>query len=194
VGVDPLTERVPAVFFDRDGVLVDAVIRHGRPFPTDEQTVRLAADARDAVARLAEHFAYLFVVSNQPDVARGTRRREDVERFDAQLGALLPLTAIYTCMHDDVDGCACRKPLPGLLEQAARAYDVDLHASYLIGDRWRDVDAGASAGCTTVLIDRGYAERAPSHRPDAVVADLTSAADTILALEAARRHRESVHQ
>lgn len=194
MGVDPLTDSAPAVFFDRDGVLVDAVVRDGRPFPTDEGTLTLAAGARDAVARLAAHFAHLFVVSNQPDVARGTRRREDVERQSAQLRALLPLTAVYTCMHDDADGCACRKPLPGLLEAAARAHDVDLRASYLIGDRWRDVDAGANAGCTTVLIDRGYDERAPLHAPDAVVGDLAAAADTILSFEAARRPREGVHR
>jgi D-glycero-D-manno-heptose 1,7-bisphosphate phosphatase len=95
------------------------------------------------------------------------------------LRAALPLDACFVCYHDDADGCTCRKPLPGMLLQAAEAFGIDLARSFMIGDRWRDVDAGAAAGCRTVWIDRGYRERPPEHTPDARVDSLHAAADWI---------------
>jgi len=104
----------------------------------------------------------LLVVTNQPDVARGTQQKKTVEEMGKRLRAELPLDDVLTCYHDDQDDCDCRKPRPGLMTRAAQRYGIDLSRSYLIGDRWRDVDAGASAGCKTVWIDRGYAEQAPA--------------------------------
>ena len=107
----------------------------------------------------------LVMVTNQPDVARGVTRRQDVETMHATLCAALPLDAVYVCYHDDADACGCRKPLPGMLLQAAAAHGIDRAASFMAGDRWRDVDAGVAAGCRTVWIDRGYRERGPSAPP-----------------------------
>ena len=95
----------------------------------------------------------------------------------------MPLDAVFTCFHDDTDSCDCRKPRPGLVTRAAREYGVDLAHSYLAGDRWRDVDAGANAGCRTIWIDRGYQERSPSSAPDAHVKSLNEAVDWILKAE-----------
>ncbi len=97
----------------------------------------------------------------------------------ASLAAALPIDELRVCPHDDRDGCACRKPKPGMLEDAARAADLSLPGSFMVGDRWRDVEAGQRAGCTTVFIDRQYAERRPD-RPDATVASLPEAAEWIL--------------
>jgi D-glycero-D-manno-heptose 1,7-bisphosphate phosphatase len=88
---------------------------------------------------------------------------------------------IYVCYHDNADGCDCRKPRPGMSIEAAREHGIDLAGSFMIGDRWRDVDAGATAGCRTIWIDRGYDERDPDHLPDARVASLQAAADWIMA-------------
>jgi D-sedoheptulose 7-phosphate isomerase len=171
-----------AVFLDRDGVLNEAVVRDGKPRPpTATADLRIPAGTAQALARLKERNFLLLVVTNQPDVARGTQRLQTVEEMGRQLRAALPLDDVLTCYHDDQDGCDCRKPRPGLMTRAAQRYGIDLSHSYLIGDRWRDVDAGANAGCKTVWIDRGYAEQAPVSVPDARVGSLPEAVDWILA-------------
>ena len=170
-----------AVFLDRDGVLNEAVVHNGKPYPPgDVASLRIFPDAAAALARLKDHGYLLLVVTNQPDVARGTRKRETVDAMSRRLRSELPLDDILTCFHDDGDDCDCRKPRPGLMKQAAGQYGIDLAHSYLIGDRWSDIDAGANAGCKTVWIDRGYDEQAPASAPDARVASLSEAVDWIL--------------
>jgi D-glycero-D-manno-heptose 1,7-bisphosphate phosphatase len=170
-----------AVFLDRDGVLTRALVRDGQAYaPVTPAEMEMDADAPAALARLKAAGFLLVVVTNQPDVARGIIRREDVERMHATLRAALPLDACFVCYHDDADGCDCRKPQPGMLIQAAGECAIDLAASFMIGDRWRDIDAGAAAGCRTVWIDRGYRERAPEHAPDARVDSLRAAAEWIV--------------
>jgi len=170
-----------AVFLDRDGVLTEALVRDGKAYaPVTLAEARIATDAPAALARLKAAGFLLVVVTNQPDVARGIARREDVEAIHAALRAALPLDACFVCYHDDADACACRKPLPGLLTQAAVEYGIDLARSFMIGDRWRDVDAGSAAGCRTVWIDRGYREPPPARAPDARVGTLAAAAEWIL--------------
>lgn len=132
----------------------------------DVADLEFEANVPEAVRRLHETVDLLFVVSNQPDVARGTQTREANEALNAAIARALPIRKFYTCYHDDADRCSCRKPLPGLLTAAAEEFAVDLRASFLVGDRWRDVDAGAAAGCTTIFIDRKYDERPPSNSPD----------------------------
>jgi D-glycero-D-manno-heptose 1,7-bisphosphate phosphatase len=169
-----------AVFLDRDGVLTRALVRGGKPYaPVTPAEMEIDPEAAPALARLKEAGFLLILVTNQPDVARGIARREDVEAMHAALRARLPLDGCFVCYHDDADACACRKPLPGLLTQAAAAHDIDLGRSFLIGDRWRDIDAGAAAGCRTILIDRGYAERAPTSVPNARVRTLGEAVDWV---------------
>ena len=169
-----------AVFLDRDGVINAASVRDGRPHPPDTLDVlEVLPGVADALASLRAAGFRLVVVTNQPDVARGTQRREVVDAMHARLAAELPIDEFRVCAHDDRDGCACRKPKPGLLESAAREAGLSLGASYMVGDRWRDVEAGRRAGCTTIFIDRGYHERAPD-RPDAIVGSLPEAATWIL--------------
>ena len=113
-------------------------------------------------------------------MARGNQTRDMVEEMARRLRRELPLDEVLACYHDDPDDCDCRKPRPGLIKRAARQYGIDLDQSYLIGDRWRDIDAGANAGCKTIWIDRGCAEQAPASVPDARVASLPEAVDWIL--------------
>jgi D-glycero-D-manno-heptose 1,7-bisphosphate phosphatase len=170
-----------AVFLDRDGVINEAIIRNGKPYPpaSVHDTV-VVGDAEPALARLKQHGFLLLVVTNQPDVRRGTTSREEVELIHAFLFANLPLDDVFVCYHDDRDKCFCRKPLPGLLLDAATKHGVDLTSSYLIGDRWRDVEAGTAAGCRTIFIDRHYDESAAIFLPNARVNSLSEAAKWIL--------------
>lgn len=171
------------MFLDRDGVLNRTTVRGGTPYPpmrADE--VEVLPGVAEALKRLADNGLPLIVVTNQPDVARGTQTREAVEQINAWLARELPmLTAFYVCFHDNQAGCACRKPGPGMLKQAAAEHGIDLSRSFMVGDRWSDVVAGAAAGCKTFLFDVPYSQ---CHRctPDHVIADLPEAAERILSL------------
>lgn len=171
---------VRAVFLDRDGVVNRAIIREGKPFPpADLRELEILAGVREALIRLRGAGYALIVVSNQPDVARGTASRETVEAINRRLSETLPLDDFRICFHDGEDHCDCRKPKPGLLIAAARERGINLARSFMIGDRWRDVEAGAAAGCTTIFIDYGYDERQPV-AVDHTVTSLSEAADIIL--------------
>ena len=152
-----------AVFLDRDGVINDAVVRNGNPYPPSSVAeVRIVEDAASALAHLKRVGFHLAVVTNQPDVARGTQSRDTVEAINKYLAAQLPLDSFHVCYHDEADNCDCRKPKPGLILEAARAHNSDPRQGFLVGDRWRDMAAGRAAGCKTIWIDRGYLERVPT--------------------------------
>ena len=169
-----------AVFLDRDGVLNRAAVRDGKPYPPPGvQELEVLPGVASALRDLKDHGFALYVVTNQPDVARGTQTRETIEAMNRKLDAL-PIDEIFVCYHDDEDHCDCRKPKPGLLFEAQRKHNIDLSRSFLIGDRWRDIDAGHAAGCKTVLIDYGYRERKSAQPPDATVRSLREAADWIM--------------
>jgi len=169
-----------AVFLDRDGVINRAVVRDGKPYPpANLAALEILPGVTDAMQALHKAGWLLIVVTNQPDVARGTTSQADVEAINKHLQQGLPIDEFRTCYHDGVDGCDCRKPLPGALLAAAAMHDIDLTASYMVGDRWRDTEAGERAGCKTIFIDYGYAEKQPekyNHR----VRSLAEAADIIL--------------
>ncbi len=168
-----------AVFLDRDGTLNTAVVRDGKPYPPASlDELELVPGAHAAVAALREAGFRTIVVTNQPDVATGKQRREVVEAINARLTETLGLDDVRVCWHADADRCACRKPKPGLLLDAARDWQVDLTGSFMVGDRWRDVDAGRAAGCRTVLIESGYAEQ--RSEPDFSCSSLTEACTIIL--------------
>jgi D-glycero-D-manno-heptose 1,7-bisphosphate phosphatase len=171
-----------AVFLDRDGVLNRAVVRDGRPLPpASPADIEMLPGVTAACRRLADAGWLLVVVTNQPDIARGTTSRAAVDAINAAVVSKLPVTEVVVCPHDDADACRCRKPLPGMLLDAAERWDVDLAASIMVGDRWRDVEAGRQAGVRTVLVDYGYDEELPN-APDHVVAGLAEAANLLLAL------------
>lgn len=176
-----------AVFLDRDGVLNRAQVRDGLSYPPDSPAdVEILPGVPEALEDLRRAGFLLLVVTNQPDVGKGKQSREAVEAIHSNLRAELPLDDIFVCYHVDADACNCRKPAPGMLEQGAARYELDLHACYMVGDRWRDVDAGHRAGCRTVFLDYGYRERAADNEPEARVVSLKEAAGWILQ-DAAKR-------
>jgi len=171
----------PAVFLDRDGVINRAVVRDGKPYPPRTLAeFEILEGVEAALHRLKSAGFCLVVATNQPDVAKGTQRREIVDAMHDLLRATLPVDAIKVCWCLEGPACDCYKPKPGLLLEAARDLDIDLSRSVMVGDRWRDVGAGRAAGCFTVFLDRAYAE-APVERPDATCRDLPEAARVILA-------------
>jgi len=169
-----------AVFLDRDGVLNKAFIRDGNPFSPDTvDEMIIVPDAAQALNRLRQHGFRLIVATNQPDIARKRLTREQVDAMNGHLRSNLPLDAVEVCTHDDADNCACRKPKPGLLLHAAQRDGIALDESFMVGDRYRDIEAGHSAGCRTILIGDGYGETFKA-QPDAKFATLSEAADWIL--------------
>ncbi len=170
-----------AVYLDRDGVLNRAVVRNGKPFPpATVAEVEIIPGVPEALAALRAAGFRLVVVTNQPDVGRGTTPLATVQAIHASMAATLPLDAIHACFHAGHEGCNCRKPRPGMLLDDAASHDIDLQASFMVGDRWRDIDAGAAAGCRTILIDEGYDEQAPQQPPEHVCRSLIEASEWIL--------------
>lgn len=169
-----------AVFLDRDGVINRAVVRDGKPYPPDTLSeMVILPGAAQALLRLRSAGFLNIVVTNQPDVATGRQSRAMVDAMHARLLQELSLDAIKVCFHADADGCACRKPKPGMLLDAAQELGISLPNSFLIGDRWRDVAAGQAAGCRCYFLDYKYAERRPE-QPYATVESLADSVDLIL--------------
>lgn len=171
----------PAVFLDRDGVLVVPDFRNGRSYaPRTLETFRLYPDALGALTRLKAAGYLLVVVTNQPDIGNGDVLSTTVDAMHRRMLDELPLDRVELCSHRQSDGCACRKPKPGMLLNAARDCGIDLAQSFIVGDRASDIEAGIATGCTTIFIDLHYtAERPPAH-PDYVAQNVAGAADIIL--------------
>jgi D-glycero-D-manno-heptose 1,7-bisphosphate phosphatase len=185
MGTNKVTGR--AVFLDRDGVLNRPRIRDGHPYPpANVKELELYKDVLIGCTRLKNAGFLLVVVSNQPDVGRGTQNRATAEAINEKLASAIPLLdRIEVCFHageDYGDVCDCRKPKPGMLFRAAAALNIDLAASYMIGDRWRDVDCARAASCHAIYIDRGYAESL-NRQPDVTVTTFGDAVTAILDAE-----------
>jgi D-glycero-D-manno-heptose 1,7-bisphosphate phosphatase len=152
-----------AAFLDRDGVLNKTRFQGGTPKPPNSPSeVEILEGVFEAVMLLKLHGYLPVVVSNQPDVARGIKSREEIEAINLHIGSKLQIKHFYTCFHDDLDHCLCRKPAPGLISQAAAELQLDISSSFLVGDRWRDIAAGQAAGCKSFFIDYSYPERQPN--------------------------------
>jgi D-inositol-3-phosphate glycosyltransferase len=173
------TTRRPAVFIDKDGTLV-----HDVPYNVDPSLVRFTPHAIEALRLWRDAGYRLVVVTNQSGLGRGLFDRAALGRLHDALAARLaragvPIDGFFACPHVDADGCDCRKPRDGLLREAARALDIDLEQSWMVGDILNDVEAGHRAGCGSVLLDVGHETEwhlTELRRPDHVCADLLEAA------------------
>lgn len=172
-----------AVFLDRDGVISANVQRDGRPVaPTSMADFRILPGVEEATRRLKELGFVLIVVTNQPDISTGRSTMATLDRMHDEMRRRLPLDEIKVCIHVDADGCHCRKPKPGMLLGAARERGIDLTRSIMIGDRWRDIEAGQAAGCSTILIDGESDQEKPS-TPHKIVRSLPEAVAYIIGHE-----------
>tara|TARA_S200000501_G_C20594774_1_gene643199 strand:+ start:75 stop:605 length:531 start_codon:yes stop_codon:yes gene_type:complete len=153
-----------AIFLDRDGVIINSIVIDGKPYAASKlEYIKILPNVKESLDILISGDWKIFVVTNQPDVARGIISKEDVEEINTYLEKILPITRFYTCYHDDEDFCNCRKPKPGFLISAALNNNIDLNKSYMIGDRWKDIEAGKRAGCKTFFIDYDYKEKKPTN-------------------------------
>ena len=177
-----------AVFLDRDGVVNRALTRDGKPYPPASlNEFEILPGVPEACAKLKAAGFFLVIATNQPDVGRGTLKQEIVEDIHAFMCRQLPIDRVEVCYHagQGRSDCDCRKPKSGMLLRAARELGVDLARSWMVGDRWRDIDCGHAAGCRTILIDYGYDE-ALRQAPDFRAQSLPEAANLILS-EIARK-------
>src|SRR5882724_7249577 len=176
------TKLRKAVFLDRDGVINRALERDAKPFPPGNLgEFEILPEVPAALAKLKAAGFLLIVATNQPDVGRGTMKQELVEAIHAEMCRQLPLDRVEVC-YDSGRGAVeseFRKPKPGMLLRAAADLQIDLAQSWMVGDRWRDIDCGHAAGCKTVFIDRHYTE-ALKQKPDFSAGNLAGAADIIL--------------
>ena len=190
-----------AVFLDKDGTLIDDV-----PYNANPALLRLAQGAGPAL-RLMQDMGYrLIVASNQAGVARGLFSEAALPPLFAALQGMLALEGVrldgwYWCPHHPhgvaagyAMACGCRKPMPGMLLQAAREHGIDLAGSWMVGDILNDVEAGRRAGCRTVLIDNGNETewlRSPLRTPDITAPGLLAAAEAMRRHDAAMPAREA---
>lgn len=171
---------VRAVFLDRDGVINANIERDGRLVaPTRIEQFTLLPGVEDAVRRLKAAGFLVVVVTNQPDVATGRNSAATIEGMHSIIRSRMPVDDIKACFHVDADNCDCRKPKPGMILQAAAEFGVDLSESWVVGDRWRDIEAGRIAGCSTILVDYSVEQDGPCH-PDKTVRSLPDAVSYIL--------------
>jgi D-glycero-D-manno-heptose 1,7-bisphosphate phosphatase len=174
-----------AVFLDRDGVINRAITRNGLPYPPlNVGGFEILPGVPEACQRLKQAGFSIVVATNQPDVGRGITTRELVDSIHEQMRKVISVDRVEACFHPGrgKSDCDCRKPKPGMLLRAAKELGIDLSRSWMVGDRWRDVDCGHAAGCRTVFIDNGYAEDL-KQKPDFRAKDLVEAAEIILRAE-----------
>ena len=180
---------VSAVFLDRDGVINANLERNGKPVaPTSLAEFRILPGVVEAARRLKDAGFLLVIATNQPDVRNGITPEATMAAMHAEIRKCMPIDDIMICLHNDFDNCACRKPKPGLLLQAAAKHGIDLPSSYFVGDRWKDVRAGQAAGCRTIFVDYGYTQDQPA-APDKVVRSLSEAAEFILHRDGSAAHK-----
>lgn len=169
-----------AVFLDRDGVINKPLLKEQRPYPPANLIDLEILPKVDLALKNLREFGYLIIViTNQPDVARGKILLETVKKINLYLHKKLLIDEFYCCFHDDADGCNCRKPKPGSILRAMQKYKIDARQSFMVGDRWRDIEAGQTAGCKTIFIDYGYNEKTPSNY-DYRVSSLYEASEIII--------------
>lgn len=170
-----------AVFLDRDGVINRSIVRDGKPYaPKSFLEIEILPGVKDALINLRNLGFLNIVVTNQPDIAKGLQTTESVNYIHQRLKVDLEIDAFYVCPHSDLDFCQCRKPLPGLIIDAADKFGIDISKSYMVGDRWRDIEAGQKAGCAACFfINYGYLEKMPCS-PFNAVSSLTDVSHFII--------------
>lgn len=164
-----------AVFIERDGVLADSSGGNGTAAKLEEFKIR--AEAAEALRTLRDAGFLIFATTNQPGVTAGKPTRREMDLMHAMLVRQLGLDEVLVCHHEADDQCPCRKPQPGLLQEAARRHGVDLDHSYVVSDKWVDAELAENAGATSVLIRSRF--NGNGHH-DFIVEDLGAAALKIL--------------
>ena len=171
-----------AVFLDRDGVINRTFVRQGRPYaPRQAAQFEILPGVPEAIQTFKRAGYFVVVVTNQPDVATGAVSQAVIEEMHDHLRDETSVDAIKVCYHTDKHQCDCRKPKPGMLLETAHEQSLCLSDSWMIGDRWSDVEAGRRAGCKTVWIRSNYQEQQAAN-PDLVADSLLEASHLLCPL------------
>ena len=168
-----------AVFLDRDGVVNKIYIKDGLPFsPPSFKDLEILPGVKESIVLLKELNFICLLVTNQPDVSRGKIKMDEVVKMNDFIKDEINLDDIFVCFHDDNDKCNCRKPQPGLLLEAVKKWNIDITKSFMIGDRYKDIEAGSVVGCRTFFLDNKYKEN-PPNKPTFIVSSLLEATNII---------------
>lgn len=150
------------VFLDRDGVINKIILREGRPHsPRNINQLKILDGVFEAVKLLQNLGHRIVVITNQPEISRGLITEDLIIKMHNKIREETGIKNFYFCPHDDFHSCECRKPKTGMLLRAATELDLDLNQSYLVGDRWKDIQAGQKVGCKCFFIDNNYDEPRP---------------------------------
>lgn len=157
--------RKNAIFFDRDGVLIEAPV-DAQNKPESIKTLKELKFTKNIIqtCKFLEKKYYLFMITNQPDFKRKKNTKKNILEINKFIKKKLNLKKNFVCFCDN-DSCPNRKPNAGMIIKAKNLFNLNLKNSYVIGDRWRDIRAGRKAGCKTIFINRNYNERKP-YKPD----------------------------
>ena len=153
---------IKALFFDRDGTIIKSNISKNRkPQAIKElKECKIFPSAKKILNQLKKDYL-IFLITNQPDVGRGKNTKKNVNQINKFLKKKLPIKKIYTCYCDN-DKCKFRKPNSGMLKDAKKKYKINFQKSFVIGDRWKDIETGKKVDCKTIIIDRKYNEKLKS--------------------------------
>ncbi len=166
-----------AIFLDRDGVINKARIENGFAYsPRKFKDFEIINGVKEAIINFKNKDYLVIVVTNQPEVSRELLKAEELEKMHSYIKNELDIDDIMVCYHDDRHNCNCRKPKPGMLLEAAKKWDVNFGRSFLVGDRWRDIEAGKAADCKTILIKNGASGDC---KPDYIVTSLLEATNLV---------------
>ncbi len=161
-----MTGRIKNIFLDRDGTINEIIFRDSKATsPRSVDEFRLRDDFIRFHERAASLGKDLFIISNQPEVPRGLIDREFLEQIDLIIRSACRIKDVSYCLHDDGDGCDCRKPQPGMITRMIEKHALLRNETIMIGDTWKDVVAGKAAGVKTALLKRHY-NRDGKCRPD----------------------------
>ena len=175
-----MTPSRRVAFLDRDGVLTVPREVSGKGYAARSLSeLQFYDDAAESVLRLKAAGFDVVIVTNQPDVSSGLITQPALDDIHDVVASYLKVDRIRTCTHLAVDGCRCRKPLPGLLVDEDLEKPLSFPTSWMVGDRDSDIGAGRSVGCRTIFIDRGWLGEI-GDKADLTAADLTHAVDAIV--------------
>jgi D-glycero-D-manno-heptose 1,7-bisphosphate phosphatase len=169
-----------AIFIDRDGVINQLVSRDGGKYsPRLVTDFQIFPSVPNAIKQIREAGYLVVVVTNQPDISRGLLKPNVLDEMHQLLRAICQVDAIYVCPHDNSDNCLCRKPLPGMLLQAATDLSIDLNNSWMIGDRATDMQAGNAVGLSNIFIASGQEQRSELIPEKGIVASFITLLEAI---------------
>jgi len=152
-----------ALFLDRDGIINEVVFREKKHVsPRTFKEFKLKKGIQKFLQKVKKSGFLTIIVTNQPDIARGLMKPDELKKMHNFIEKELPIDEIFCCPHNDSDNCSCRKPKPGMLIESAKKWQIDLKNSFIVGDSRKDMDAGKNAGCKTILWQTNYNQKTQS--------------------------------